>query len=176
MIKYGIFIANIILPVFLISGCATASPKESAGEPSSKEQSSPEVKKDSAEKSEKEQKKESREKQTGDKKEDSKEESGEKPEKDAKIEKKKKEPDHYDGLKYNGPAEKPFSEGLGKYFTDGCSAAVDEWKKALEKDPERYQIAFNIALCYQRMNKSDESREWFEKSFQINPEFTRPLY
>lgn len=176
MIKYGIFTAYIIFSVILVSGCATASSKESAGKTSSKEQSSPEVKKDSDGKSEKEQKKSDTEKQVGDKKEDKKEESGKKPEKDAEIEKKKKEPDHYDGLKYNGPAEKLFSEGLGKYFTEGCSAAIDEWKKALEKDPERYQVAFNIALCYQRMNKSDESREWFERSFQINPEFTRPLY
>lgn len=175
MIKYSIFI-SFLAAVFVIAGCATTSSKESAGEPSSKEQPSSEVKKDSDGKSEKEQKKSSTEKQAGDEKENKKEESGKKTENDTDIEKKKKEPDHYDGLKYNGPAEKPFSEGLGKYFTDGCSAAIDEWKKALEKDPDRYQVAFNIALCYQRLNNADESREWFEKSFQINPEFTRPLY
>ena len=176
MIRFSIFVSYILIATFVIAGCATASSKDSTTGSSSKEQPKSDIKKDGDGKSEKKQKKDILAKTVEDKKESGSQESDKVSEKDVKIEKKKKEPDHYDGLKYNGPAEKPFSEGLGKYFTDGCSAAIDEWKKALEKDPERYQVAFNIALCYQRMNNADESRKWFEKSFQINPEFTRPLY
>lgn len=174
MMKLNIFITFMIAAFSLISGCATASSKETSGESSKKEASQSDTKKSSSVEDTKE--KEKKEKKADEKKETGSKDSGIESDKTASEEKKKKKPEYYDGLKYNGPAEQPFSEGLGKYFTDGCQSAVDEWKKALDKDPGMYQVAFNIALCYQRMNKADESREWFEKSFMINPEFTRPLY
>jgi len=90
--------------------------------------------------------------------------------------KKKRKADHYDGLKYTGPAQNKFSEGIGKYFTDGCDAAVKLWKDALDRDKENNSIAFNIALCYQRMKNFEESRKWYEKAYLLNPEFVRPLY
>ena len=158
-----------------VGGCATATSKDDmkktekdSGKESQKKDA--DVKKDDKKEEKKDLKKDVPEKNDTEKKEKS-----EKTEKEKK-EKKEKKPEYYDGLKYTGPAEKKFSEGLEKYFTDGCAVAVETWKGALEKDGDRVQIAFNIALCYQRLNNEKESRIWFEKAFLIDPEFTKPLY
>jgi tetratricopeptide (TPR) repeat protein len=96
--------------------------------------------------------------------------------KEGKIDKKSKNAENYDGLKYIGPAQNKFSEGIGKYFTDGCESAVKLWTEALEKDKNNNVVAFNIGLCYQRLKKFEESRKWYERSYNLNPEFVKPLY
>jgi len=92
------------------------------------------------------------------------------------TDKKNKNAQNYDGLKYIGPAQNKFSEGIGKYFTDGCESAIKLWTEAIEKDKNNNVIAFNIGLCYQRLKKFEESRKWYERSYNLNPEFVKPLY
>ena len=38
------------------------------------------------------------------------------------------------------------------------------------------QIAFNIAVCFARLKKVDESRIWYEKAYSLEPDTTKPLY
>lgn len=93
-----------------------------------------------------------------------------------KSRKKKKEMSYFDGNRYVGPALKPFMDGLGKYFSEGCDMAVEIWKEALEKDQKRHEVAFNIGLCYERTGNVEESKKWYLKSYDINHNFLKPLY
>ncbi|HNW81380.1 MAG TPA: hypothetical protein PKG52_00660 [bacterium] len=166
-IKFLIFFILIGFSI-MIGGCVTASLKGDA--------KGPEIDKSKeAGKQDNNKKDDKKDKNKKDKKSDNEKKDGTGKTKENKPDEEKK-PEYYDGLKYEGPAEKEFSEGLGKYFTGGCSEAIETWKGALDKDEERFQIAFNIALCYQRLNNEKESRIWFEKAFTLNPEFTKPLY
>ncbi len=89
---------------------------------------------------------------------------------------KKRKKKYYDGSKYIGPAVEDLTDGLAKYFNDDCESAIKEWKKGLKKDNKRYQLAFNVGLCYERLKRSDESIKWYIKAYKMNPDFTRPLY
>lgn len=86
------------------------------------------------------------------------------------------EPANYDGLRYIGPSITDFVDGWQKYASEGCEAANRSWTAAFEKDPKNAQIAFNIAVCYARLKKVDESRAWYEKAYSLDPSFTKPLY
>ncbi len=93
-----------------------------------------------------------------------------------KEEREKKEDRYFDGNVYRGPALKDFQDGLEKYFSEGCESAVARWESAVKRDPRRVEIAFNIALCYERMGDAEKSREWYMRSFKGNNNFMRPLY
>ncbi len=86
------------------------------------------------------------------------------------------EPTNYDGLRYVGPSITDFVEGWQKYASEGCEAANRSWSAAFEKDPKNAQIAFNIAVCFARLKKVDESRIWYEKAYSLEPDTTKPLY
>ena len=90
--------------------------------------------------------------------------------------KRQDEPTNYDGLRYVGPSITDFVEGWQKYASEGCEAANKSWSAAFEKDPKNAQIAFNIAVCYARLKKVDESRIWYEKAYSLEPDTTKPLY
>ena len=90
--------------------------------------------------------------------------------------KRQEEPTNYDGLRYVGPSITDFVEGWQKYASEGCEAANKSWSAAFEKDPKNAQIAFNIAVCYARLKKVDESRIWYEKAYSLEPDTTKPLY
>lgn len=174
MSRISIMAVFSLIVLFSAFSCATT-PKSDEG-PGTEKGNVPETEKsnDSAKKDKKDADK--KEKSAGkDKKDESKKTKKDKSDNKKEKEKEKK-PEYYDGLKYNGPSEKKFSEGLGKYFTDGCDQSIPAWKEALEKDSEMPQIAFNIALCYERLNKEKESREWFEKTYLLDPESAKPLY
>ena len=72
---------------------------------------------------------------------------------------------NYEGNHYNGPATSDFSEGVNKYATGGCSAAMGSWQAAFDKDPKNSRIAFNIAVCYERAKDSGSAASWYEKSY-----------
>lgn len=164
--KYFIFFVVLLI----CFSCATSSKKAHTENQKEGESDLAEEKK-----SEKKEKKDKVEKKETSEDSDSESEVEQEKESD-KESKKKRKADHYDGLKYTGPAQNKFSEGIGKYFTDGCDVAVKSWKDALDRDKENSSIAFNIALCYQRMKNFEESRKWYEKAYLLNPEFVRPLY
>jgi len=86
------------------------------------------------------------------------------------------EPTNYDGLRYVGPSITDFVDGWQKYASEGCEAANRSWTAAFEKDPKNAQIAFNIAVCYSRLKKVDESRAWYEKAYALEPSTAKPLY
>lgn len=88
---------------------------------------------------------------------------------------KKKEEKQYDGDRYVGKAKKDFASGIESYFQEGCSASIEKWKAAYEKDPLS-QIAFNVALCYERNGDNKNSFDWYLKSFETNSTEARPLY
>jgi len=149
-----------LLAPIVFSSCATTSKKE--------EKKSEKVeKKDSVKKNEKKD-------EEGKKDDVEKEEKKKKEKKDS--DKKTKKKKYYDGAKYIGPSSGSFNDGLSNYFNDDCEAAVKKWKKGLKKDDDRYQIAFNVGLCYQRLGKEKDSLKWYVKAFKINPDFMRPLY
>lgn len=149
-----LIILTLLLPL-LFTGCATSGKKEE--KVSEKVQKKEGLKKDkSSEKKE----------QADAKSEDNKKEQKEK----------KKKVKSYDGMKYIGPSNEDFAKGLSRYFNDDCESAIKEWEKGLKKDDGRYQIAFNIGLCYQRLGKKEKSVKWYIKAYKMNPDFMRPLY
>jgi len=169
MIKKN-FLISLFLFFFLfsfITSCATAPKPDLAekekvtDEKKTDQKTKDKTPKDNDLKNEKETKKDKVEERSGDSEK----------KKPAKIKKKT-----YDGLKYVGPATENFNDGIGKYFTDGCLSALDLWKDGFDKDEGNSVIAYNIALCYQRLNKIEESKKWYEKSFKNDMNFTPSLY
>ena len=159
-----LLVTLMLLISFLFGGCATSQKKEE--KVSEKVKTEDRVKKDSE--TEKE----------GDKtgESDKDEDQNQKDRKDDNKKKKKKEKKYYDGSKYIGPSTEDFTEGLSKYFNDDCKSAVKEWEKGLKKDRKRYQMAFNIGLCYQRLGEKEKSVKWYIKAYKMNTDFMRPLY
>ncbi len=95
----------------------------------------------------------------------------------AKTEGAKEEKDpNYDGGKYVGPAAADFEEGLHAYSDGGCEKAVKFWQAAFNKDQKNAQIAFNTAVCYERMKNREEAAAWYEKAYLADNSFTKPLY
>lgn len=83
---------------------------------------------------------------------------------------------NYDGGKYIGPAAADFEEGLRAYSDGGCEKAVKFWQAAFNKDQRNAQIAFNTAVCFERMKNRDEAAAWYEKAYLADNSFTKPLY
>lgn len=87
-----------------------------------------------------------------------------------------KEDINYEGGKYVGPAAADFEEGLHAYSDGGCEKAVKFWKSAFDKDPKNAAIAFNTAVCYERMKNREDAAAWYEKAYLADNAFTKPLY
>ena len=83
---------------------------------------------------------------------------------------------NYDGGKYVGPAAADFEEGLHAYSEGGCEKAVKSWRSAFDKDPKNAQIAFNTAVCFERMKNKADAAAWYEKAYLADNSFTKPLY
>ena len=83
---------------------------------------------------------------------------------------------NYEGGKYVGPAAADFEEGLRAYSDGGCEKAVRSWRSAFDKDPKNAQIAFNTAVCFERMKNGAEAAAWYEKAYLADNSFTKPLY
>ena len=83
---------------------------------------------------------------------------------------------NYDGGKYVGPAAADFEEGLRAYSDGGCEKAVKFWQAAFNKDQRNAQIAFNTAVCFERMKNREEAAAWYEKAYLADNAFTKPLY
>ena len=71
---------------------------------------------------------------------------------------------NYEGGKYVGPAAADFEEGLHAYADGGCEKAVKFWKSAFDKDQKNANIAFNTAVCFERMKNKAEAEAWYEKA------------
>ncbi len=83
---------------------------------------------------------------------------------------------NYEGGKYVGPAAADFDEGLRAYSDGGCEKAVKFWQSAFGKDQKNAAIAFNVAVCFERMKNRDEAAAWYEKAYLADNAFTKPLY
>ena len=83
---------------------------------------------------------------------------------------------NYEGGKYVGPAAADFEEGLRAYSEGGCEKAVKFWQAAFEKDQRNAQIAFNTAVCFNRMKNTEEAAAWYERAYLADNAFTQPLY
>ena len=83
---------------------------------------------------------------------------------------------NYDGGKYIGPAAADFEEGLRAYSDGGCEKAVKFWQAAFNKDQRNAQIAFNTAVCFERMKNREDAAAWYEKAYLADNDFTKPLY
>ena len=91
------------------------------------------------------------------------------------VTKDEKDP-NYEGGKYVGPASADFEEGLHAYSEGGCEKAVKSWRSAFDKDQKNAPIAFNMAVCFDRMKNKDEAATWYEKAYLADNSFTKPLY
>jgi len=55
-------------------------------------------------------------------------------------------------------------------------AAIDEYKKVLERDPKSINSAKGIAYLYLQMKKFDQSKEFYRKASQLDPNDPEPYY
>ena len=83
---------------------------------------------------------------------------------------------NYEGGKYVGPAAADFEDGLHAYADGGCEKAVKFWKSAFDKDQKNANIAFNTAVCFERMKNKAEAEAWYEKAYLADNSFMKPLY
>jgi tetratricopeptide (TPR) repeat protein len=47
--------------------------------------------------------------------------------------------------------------------------AVDEFQKALQKDPESKHLLYNIGVCYYRMGEEDRARGYLKEFLRVVP-------
>lgn len=62
-----------------------------------------------------------------------------------------------------------FDAGLKLMEAQKYAEAIEEFKKALEKDPEQPNILANMADCYTKMDKNEEALELYKKAIAISP-------
>lgn len=82
----------------------------------------------------------------------------------------------FDGTLYVGEGKKEFEKGLEFYFQTNCTQAISHWKNGLDDDKYAAPLAFNIALCLDREDKVADAEKWYKKSFNIDNNYTAPLY
>lgn len=62
-----------------------------------------------------------------------------------------------------------FDAGLKLAEEKKYAEAIEEFKKALEKDPEQPNIIGNMADCYSKMDKNEEALALYQKAIAISP-------
>jgi superkiller protein 3 len=62
-----------------------------------------------------------------------------------------------------------FDAGLKLMEAQKYEEAIEEFKKALEKDPEQTNVLANMADCYSRMDKNEEALDLYKKAIAISP-------
>lgn len=62
-----------------------------------------------------------------------------------------------------------FDAGLQFVQQEKYPEAIEEFKKALEKDPEQANIIANMADCYSKMDKNEEALALYQKAVAISP-------
>jgi tetratricopeptide (TPR) repeat protein len=70
----------------------------------------------------------------------------------------------------SGEVQKLFSEGLQLAQQGKHAEAIEQYKKALERDPEQANIIGNMADSYSKMGKNDEALELYKKAIAIKPD------
>jgi Tfp pilus assembly protein PilF len=63
-----------------------------------------------------------------------------------------------------------FDSGLQLAQEGKYAEAIEQYKKALEKDPEQANILGNMADCYSKMDKNNEALELYQKAVAIKPD------
>ena len=63
-----------------------------------------------------------------------------------------------------------FDAGLQLVQQEKYAEAIEQFKKALEKDPEQANILGNMADCYSKMDKNQEALELYQKAVAIKPD------
>lgn len=63
-----------------------------------------------------------------------------------------------------------FDAGLQLAQQEKYAEAIEQFKKALEKDPEQANILGNMADCYSKMDKNNEALELYQKAVAIKPD------
>jgi tetratricopeptide (TPR) repeat protein len=63
-----------------------------------------------------------------------------------------------------------FDAGLQLAQQGKYDEAIEQYKKALEKDPEQANILGNMADCYSKMDKNQEALELYQKAIAIKPD------
>jgi tetratricopeptide (TPR) repeat protein len=74
-----------------------------------------------------------------------------------------------------GETQVLFDEGLQLMKQEKYEEAVEQFRKALEKDPQQHNIIGNMADAYAKMNKYDEALEFYKKAIAAKPD-DAPLY
>ncbi len=71
-----------------------------------------------------------------------------------------------------------FQNTLGTiyYFIDSNDKALEQYKNALNTNPDFYQAYFNIGLIYEKENKTKQARENFLKAVELHPTFSEAQY
>ncbi len=62
-----------------------------------------------------------------------------------------------------------FDAGLQLAQQEKYAEAIEEFKKALEKDPEQPNVIGNMADCYAKLDKNQEALELYQKAIAISP-------
>jgi len=62
-----------------------------------------------------------------------------------------------------------FDAGLQLVQQQKYAEAIEEFKKALEKDPEQPNVIANMADCYSKLDKNEEAVELYKKAISISP-------
>jgi len=63
-----------------------------------------------------------------------------------------------------------FDAGLQLAQQEKYADAIEQFKKALEKDPEQANILGNMADCYSKMDKNQDALDLYEKAIKIKPD------
>lgn len=71
---------------------------------------------------------------------------------------------------FSAEVQAMFDAGLQLAQEGKYQEAIEQYKKALEKDPEQSNILGNMADCYSKMDKNQEALETYQKAIAIKPD------
>jgi Tfp pilus assembly protein PilF len=69
-----------------------------------------------------------------------------------------------------------FNFGTGLMQTQDYQQAAAYLKKAALQDPKYSLAAFNLAMCYDRMEQLDDALLWYQRAAELDPSDPDPIY
>ncbi len=63
------------------------------------------------------------------------------------------------------------NQGVAYYYKNAYEAAIIEFEKALQKDPELVEVYNNLGLTYSKLRQNEKATEYFQKALELNPNF-----
>ena len=67
-------------------------------------------------------------------------------------------------------SENHFENGMKQYEKGHIKQAIDQFEKAIEKNPYNYKAHFYLGLCHKQKGATEKAHKHFQKAIDLNPD------